>query len=434
MEKREKIISKAFGSITMNARSQLSCAVMPASTPYFEPKRCRVICIDPRDPNSHKDLKIGAVTVGGSPQIAINELSPDRKSAGLRPDDIDYVDWSIFSTPGLARELQFSLYNPNDIQVAVFICVDGWDVESEGYIVYPHPMSGSFSDQERARMLAEKAEAESVEEDRRKTKRWKESELLVMAGPSGDSQQVSGKEIELEPLEQRVIKISPTVSPYFDPRRIRFHGHRIDDGKKVPFAIIDAFCGDRVMYGTSLDDLFSQRTVGRRSYVQETPLQLMDRLQSMIATLTLYGKDGLAMRTESQAPALEDIRGMLTTHLVSHSGWGDVSWWPIFSTGGLKRELGIVVYNPWPFRIRASVSMDGIAMAELLPEPKGDRTFTETGLPKGTVPTGPAGPAGPSGPSGMPGVVGANGPAGPAPDEVRTARPAVKDEPIICPG
>ncbi len=344
MQKKEPIIRRAFGSVTINPRSPGVCVVTPPNSPYFQPKRCRIACVDLANPAVSLDLKIGAVTIGGSPQLAINELRPDEGSQGLRPADLDYVNWTVFSTPGLAREPQFVLYNPNDIQAAVFVCLEGFDVDD---------MNQEFPDDN------------WQERERERHQGFLDAERAQGKIEIGDRQHLSGQEIELDPLEQRIIKIVPTVSPYFEPKRVRFYGYKSGTSESVPFTVIDAFCGSQILYGTMVEDLFAQQKPVRRDS-HESPQQLLKRLGEMVDTLTSYGRSGLEMLEDrASRPALEDSRGMLTTHLVGERGWGDVSWWPTFSTSGLRRELGVVAYNPWPFRIRVSVSIEGDSVVEL---------------------------------------------------------------------
>ncbi len=357
MQKEEPIIRRAFGSVTINPRSPGVCVVTPPNSPYFQPKRCRIACVDPANPGVSLDLKIGAVTIGGSPQLAMNELQPDERSQGLRPADLDYVNWGVFSTPGLARGLQFVLYNPNDIQAAVFVCLEGFDVDD---------LNRDFPDdnwQERAR---------------ERHQDFLDAERAQGKIEIGDRQHLSGQEIELDPLEQRIIKIVPTVSPYFEPKRVRFYGYKSGTSESVPFTVIDAFCGSQILYGTMVEDLFAQQKPVRRDS-HESPQQLLKRLGEMVDTLTSYGRSGLEMlENRTSRPALEDARGMLTTHLVGEKGWGDVSWWPTFSTSGLRRELGVVAYNPWPFRIRVSVSIEGDSVVELHPSASATKSLSHT--------------------------------------------------------
>jgi len=351
----KQIVNQAFGSVTIGPNQSGVCMIEPPRTPFFEPKRCKIICLNLDDPRESLDLKIGAVTIGGSPQLAINTLTPMSDSNGIRPSDIDIVDWSVFSTAGLAREVQFSLYNPNDKRVAVFIYVEGLDVpdlftyENDGRVLDENEI-----DAERAKRIHE----------------WDTAYAKAGEPNAAMRQNTSTKEIEIEPFGQRVLPVEMAVSPFFKPHRVRFHGHRLDDGKEVPFSIIDAFCGSKILYGAMMvSDLFAQQSVLPRNFVErETPQMLMRRLSEMVDTLSTYGPGVFQKEQDERLLPLQtfqDPRGMLTSHLVEDNGWCDASWWPIGSTAGLRREIGIVAYNPWPFSIRTSVSMEGQCLSSL---------------------------------------------------------------------
>lgn len=351
----KQIINQAFGSATIGPNQMGVCMVQPPRTPFFEPKRCKIICLNMDDPREILDLKIGAVTIGGSPQLAINTLTPKADSNGIRPADIDRVDWSVFSTVGLAREAQFALYNPNDKRVAVFIYVEGIDVPN----LFPYSAENDSSDQD------------AIDSERVKSiQKWDAAHAI--AGEPNDAmrQKTSSKEVEIEPFGQRVLPVESVVSPFFKPHRVRFHGHRLDGGKEVPFSIIDAFCGSDILYGSMMvSDLFTQQSAQPRNFVeQESPQALIRRLATMVETLSTYGPGALQKEQDSKLAAFQtfqDPKGMLTSHLAEANGWCDASWWPIGSTAGLRREIGIVAYNPWPFSIRASVSMEGECLSSL---------------------------------------------------------------------
>jgi len=116
--------------------------VLPTVSPYFEPKAVYLFGIDPAAPGTNLRFTIGAVTVGGSPQMAINNLAPDGGVAGgalsellsdvyNRGDQPLLVNWSVFSTTGLARELQLNLFNLNlATPIRIFACVWGNAVSS----------------------------------------------------------------------------------------------------------------------------------------------------------------------------------------------------------------------------------------------------------------------------------------------------------------
>ena len=323
-------MDRAFGTQTVAARTAARIVIAPVDSPYFEPRRVRMLTVDPNDPSIEMDLKIGAVTVGGSPQLSQNVLDPGASSPGLHPSDLDRVKWSVCSTAGLARELQFEVFNPGDRAVAVFICIEGWALAS----IENMPPS-----------------APKAEED-------------------GWIDHLASDGATLAPYEQRVLRVEPGVAPYFKPHELRFHGFRMDEGAaKVPFAIIDAFCGRQIMFGTSLDELFNQRAQHEvPSRTRSSPTELLRELERQVSILTTYGREGLRQEIDKRKVVVrEDVRGMLTTLLEDpETGWMQVDW-PVFSINSLGRTMGIVAYNPWPFGIRVSMSVRGTPMSELMP-------------------------------------------------------------------
>jgi hypothetical protein len=113
-------------------------SVVPTVSPYFEPKAVYLFGIDPAAPGTNLRFTVGAVTVGGSPQLAINTLTPTGASATgellsdvfNRSDEPLLVNWSVFSTVGLARELQFSIFNLNAVAIRIYGCIWGNAVSS----------------------------------------------------------------------------------------------------------------------------------------------------------------------------------------------------------------------------------------------------------------------------------------------------------------
>ena len=133
------------GTATIPAAQDGVLTVLPTVSPYFEPKAVYLFGIDPNAPGTNLRFTIGAVTVGGSPQMAINKTIPTGTGVGggellsdvfNRSDEPLLINWSVFSTTGLARELQINLFNLNaatDIQV--FACIWGNAVSSlDGYV------------------------------------------------------------------------------------------------------------------------------------------------------------------------------------------------------------------------------------------------------------------------------------------------------------
>lgn len=128
------------GSVDIAATTAGVLSVVPAVSPFFEPKAVYLFGIDPAAPGTNLRFTIGAVTVGGSPQLAINTLTPAGGGAASpaellsdvfnRSDEPLLCNWSVFSTVGLARELQISLFNLNAQPIRVFGAIWGNAVTS----------------------------------------------------------------------------------------------------------------------------------------------------------------------------------------------------------------------------------------------------------------------------------------------------------------
>lgn len=124
------------GSVDIGALTNGVLSVVPTVSPFFEPKAIYLFGIDPNAPGTNLRFTVGAVTVGGSPQLAINTLVPTGLGAELLSDMFNQmlepllVNWSVFSTVGLARELQISIFNLNGVAIRVFACIWGNAVTS----------------------------------------------------------------------------------------------------------------------------------------------------------------------------------------------------------------------------------------------------------------------------------------------------------------
>lgn len=128
------------GSVDIAASTAGVVSVVPTVSPFFEPKAVYLFGIDPNAPGTNLRFTIGAVTVGGVPQLAINTLTPAGGGAASpaeilsdvfnRSDEPLLVNWSVFSTVGLARELQISVFNLNQQAVRIFACIWGNAVTS----------------------------------------------------------------------------------------------------------------------------------------------------------------------------------------------------------------------------------------------------------------------------------------------------------------
>ena len=115
-------------------------SVVPTVSPFFEPKAVYLFGVDINAFGTNLRFTVGAVTVGGSPQLAINTLTPAGGGAASpaellsdvfnRSDEPLLVNWSVFSTVGLARELQISVFNPNGQDMRIFACIWGNAVTS----------------------------------------------------------------------------------------------------------------------------------------------------------------------------------------------------------------------------------------------------------------------------------------------------------------
>lgn len=125
------------GVVDITATTAGTLSIVPTVSPYFEPKAVYLFGIDPNAPGTNFRFTIGAVTVGGSPQLAVNTLTPTGASANEllsdvynRSDEPLLVNWSVFSTVGLARELQITVFNLNDSAIRIFACIWGNAVTS----------------------------------------------------------------------------------------------------------------------------------------------------------------------------------------------------------------------------------------------------------------------------------------------------------------
>jgi len=126
------------GIATIAATTNGVVSVVPTVSPYFEPKAVYLFGIDPAAPGTNLRFTVGAVTVGGSPQLAINTLTPTGAAATgellsdvfNRSDEPLLVNWSVFSTVGLARELQLSVFNLNATAIRIYAAVWGNAVSS----------------------------------------------------------------------------------------------------------------------------------------------------------------------------------------------------------------------------------------------------------------------------------------------------------------
>ena len=296
---------------TAQIAPEKSAIIAPLPTVYFEADLVRILAVDADDYSKQTRLKIGAVNVGGSPQIAMNELSPGPLSPGIYARDFDNINWSVFSSVGLARELQLSTFNPHDNVVRVFVRLDGWEFSS---MDVPHPYSSGEETEEDQKI--KERHAKIVENA--KIKHDKDS--FDFYSRTNGRPTIACEEKVLGPGERTVLRVVPTVSPFFKPQAIKIHGHK-NSQEDVPIMFIDAFCGKDIFYNNiRISVLFEEGS----------------RLGEGVLTSVL------------------DDDGM---------GWTNVSEWPIISTTGLGRELGIVVSNPWMFEVTVGATITGTSLS-----------------------------------------------------------------------
>jgi len=122
------------GSVNVGANAPATLVIFPTITPYFEPKAIYLFGISQADPSTNARFTVNTVTVGGAPQLAIQNDTPLAAGGGgqvllsdvfSRSDEPLLVNWSTFSTNGLAKELNLVVSNLNDFDITVFACIWG---------------------------------------------------------------------------------------------------------------------------------------------------------------------------------------------------------------------------------------------------------------------------------------------------------------------
>lgn len=311
---RELLPERAFQTVWIGAGQSRVIHVQPPRSSYFQPRRFRISVFDPREPTGEKDLRIGAITVGGSPQLDINNKDPGTSSMAVHPRDLNdqEVDWSAFSVSGFARELQIFAHNPNHDGVFVFITVDG-----EGMSYIDH-------DEKRSRTSGRPDEGSDRAEPR---------EPLRL---------ISSDEVELKPGETRCLMLLPSSAAYWHPYELRCYAHRTSDNAEVPFSMLDAFCGKYLLLGTTpLRELFDHAPIAQTHASDETARELLRKLGDKLNVLERYGPQGLRVAEGMKEPRFEsDPRGLLSRMIESDGGFIDISDWPICSAAGLGQERG----------------------------------------------------------------------------------------------
>ena len=225
-----KRYGKIFSEIDLYPGDQGVMSFNSVDGPYFKPHRIRWSVMD--DSGHTHDLRVGSVTVGGSPQLAITSLVKGESKPSVSHRDLsDASTWSLASGSGLARELQISVWNSNLFHgVSVKACVEG----------------EYFDDIKDA-----------------------------PTAPDGPSL-LGSCEVELAPKSRQLIKAIPYVSSYFKVQRIRYHAFG-SYGGSVPLGVLGTFVGNKMVMG--------------RLSVAELVAGSADSTPSIPSTL-LHGDDG----------------------------------------------------------------------------------------------------------------------------------------------
>ena len=123
-------------AIEIEGNSSAVLSFPPQISPYFEPQAVRMIGFDTKKPSVSRRFLIGSVEIGKSPQLACvtrHPFSTDDKTflvSDIFSRSPALVNWFIFSTIGLARELEFHLSNINEDPITVAVNIWGNPVTS----------------------------------------------------------------------------------------------------------------------------------------------------------------------------------------------------------------------------------------------------------------------------------------------------------------
>jgi len=118
-------------AILVEGMSRATLNVNPTVAPHFDPAACYLFGIDAENPSVNRRFLISSVTVGGVPQLAIEEPLPDATTAALlsdvynRSDEPILVQWQYFSAQTLGAPLNITLFNFNPGPIRVFATLWG---------------------------------------------------------------------------------------------------------------------------------------------------------------------------------------------------------------------------------------------------------------------------------------------------------------------
>lgn len=118
-------------AVRVEGRSRGTLNVNPTVAPHFDPVCCYLFGIDADQPSINRRFLISSITIGGQPQLAIENPLPDENSVGLlsdvfnRPDQPVIVEWQYFSAQTLGAPLNIKLFNLNQSPIWVHSAIWG---------------------------------------------------------------------------------------------------------------------------------------------------------------------------------------------------------------------------------------------------------------------------------------------------------------------
>ncbi len=123
-------------TIRISGNSVGVLGIRPEVSPYFDPKAVRLYGVDAAKPSINRRFMVTAVEVGRTPQECVHRPRLASSEHGILSDvfnrskDPLLVNWSVFSTMGLARELEIHVFNMNERDILVSSCIWGNSVSS----------------------------------------------------------------------------------------------------------------------------------------------------------------------------------------------------------------------------------------------------------------------------------------------------------------
>lgn len=118
-------------ALLVEARSRATLNINPTVAPHFDPAACYLFGIDAQNPSINSRFLVTSISVGGEPQLAIEEPLPDAATAGLlsdafnRSDQPILVEWQYFSAQTLGAPLNITVFNLNAAPIRIFATIWG---------------------------------------------------------------------------------------------------------------------------------------------------------------------------------------------------------------------------------------------------------------------------------------------------------------------